>query len=190
MKRFLRTYGFLFIVAGIVVGLDQWTKALVRRNLPLGQIWLPQSLEWLQPYARIVNWYNTGSAFGLFQGAWLVFTVLAFVVAGIIIYYYPQIERSDWSLRLAMGLQLGGALGNLVSRLTMSGSVTDFISVGNFPVFNVADSSISIGVAVLLLGLWIKDRQEQQAQAESSSPESLTSSLAEGSEAETVHGEG
>jgi signal peptidase II len=72
----------------------------------------------------------------------------------------------------------------------MSGSVTDFISVGNFPVFNVADSSISIGVAVLLLGLWIKDRQEQQAQAESSSPESLTSNMAEGSEAETVHGEG
>jgi signal peptidase II len=188
LKRFLRTYGFLFIVAGIVVGLDQWTKALVRRDLPLGQTWLPQSLEWLQPYARIVNWYNTGSAFGLFQGAWLVFTVLAFVVAGIIIYYYPQIERSDWSLRLAMGLQLGGALGNLVSRLTMSGSVTDFISVGNFPVFNVADSSISIGVAVLLLGLWFKDRQEQQP--ESSSPESSTSSLAEGSEAETVHGEG
>jgi signal peptidase II len=57
-----------------------------------------------------------------------------------------------------MGLQLGGALGNLIDRLTQ-GYVTDFISVGTFPVFNVADASISIGVAILILGMWIKERR-------------------------------
>jgi signal peptidase II len=59
-----------------------------------------------------------------------------------------------------MGLQLAGASGNLIDRLMM-GKVTDFISISVFPVFNVADASISIGVVVLLLGVWIKERQEK-----------------------------
>jgi len=84
-------------------------------------------------------------------------TVLAIVVAIAIVYYYPQVPRADWPLRLAMGMQLGGAMGNLIDRLTQ-GFVTDFISVGNFPVFNVADSSISMGVAILLFGMWFKER--------------------------------
>ncbi len=57
-------------------------------------------------------------------------------------------------------MQLGGALGNLIARLMM-GRVTDFISVGSFPVFNIADASISVGVAVLLLGVWLKEREEK-----------------------------
>jgi signal peptidase II len=81
------------------------------------------------------------------------------VVIGLIIYYYPQVEDEDWFLRLALALQMGGAAGNLVSRLTMEGKVTDFISVGSFPVFNLADASISIGVAVLLIGMWVKERK-------------------------------
>jgi signal peptidase II len=59
-----------------------------------------------------------------------------------------------------MGLQLGGALGNLFDRIFNVGQVTDFISVGNFPVFNVADASITVGVMVLLLGIWIQDRKK------------------------------
>jgi signal peptidase II len=96
----------------------------------------------------------------MFQSAGMVFTVLAFVVIVAIIYYYPQVDNADWTLRLAMGLQMGGAAGNLIDRLTV-GKVTDFISVGTFPVFNIADSSISIGVAVLLLGVWINERKEK-----------------------------
>jgi signal peptidase II len=61
-----------------------------------------------------------------------------------------------------MGLQLGGALGNLIDRLTI-GYVVDFISIGNFPVFNVADASISTGVAVLILGVWFKERSERSS---------------------------
>ena len=110
------------------------------------------------PYARLVHWSNTGAAFGMFQNGSLVFTLLAFVVIALIIYYYPQVESEDWVLRLALSLQLGGAAGNLISRLTMDGKVTDFLSVGTFPVFNVADSSITIGVMILLLGMWAKER--------------------------------
>jgi signal peptidase II len=161
-------YAALFLVAGIIIALDQWTKSLVR-TLPVGGTWLPAGLEWLSPYARIVNWYNTGAAFGSFQGYGLIFTALAFIVAGLIIYYYPQVDDQDWWLKLAMGMQLGGALGNVVDRLTRgdlktftTGPVTDFISVGSFAVFNVADASISVGVVVLLLGAWFKERSERK----------------------------
>jgi signal peptidase II len=147
-------------VAGTVVALDQWTKWLVREHLFLGSSWLPQGWEWLSPYARIVNWNNSGAAFGMFQNGSLIFTILAFVVIAAILYYYPRVEADDWPLRLAMGLQMGGALGNLIDRLTLGGSVTDFISIGTFPVFNIADSSITIGVIVLILGVWWKERHE------------------------------
>jgi len=175
----IKNYAALFLVAGFIIALDQWTKSLVR-ILPLGGTWLPTGMEWLAPYARIVNWYNTGAAFGSFQGYGWVFTVLAFVVVGLIIYYYPQVDDQDWWLKLAMGMQMGGALGNVVDRLTQGdlksmvlGPVTDFISVGNFAVFNVADASISVGVVVLLLGAWFKERSERKkAAAESASNES------------------
>ncbi len=165
MKRIL-DYLALFGVAGVIILLDQWTKELVRTNISPGEMWLPESLDWLMPYARLINWHNSGAAFGTFQGFSWVFTVLAFVVTGLIIYYYPRVDPADWWLKLAMGMQMGGALGNVVDRLFQNGEVTDFISVGTFPVFNIADSSISVGVAILLLGVWLKEQAERrQAQA-------------------------
>ena len=161
MNRYLRDYLILFGLGGVVIALDQWTKWLVRTNIPYQTTLLPNGLTWLNPYARIVNWNNSGAAFGSFQNGNSVFTVLAILVICAIMYYYPRVEESDWTLRLAMGLQLGGAAGNLVDRLLMQ-KVTDFISIGNFPVFNIADSSISIGVVVLLLGVWIKERSEKK----------------------------
>lgn len=159
----IKRYWQIGLIAIAIVVLDQWTKSLVRANIPLGGMWLPESLEWLHPYARIVHWYNTGAAFGMFKQGSMVFTVLAFVVIGLILYYYPQVEKADWSLRLAMSMQLGGATGNLIDRLTI-GHVTDFISVGTFPVFNVADASITVGAAVLFLGVWMMERAEKSKQ--------------------------
>jgi signal peptidase II len=161
----VKDYLVLIGVAGIVVALDQWTKWLVRQNIEFGSQWLPEEMSWLSPYARLVNWSNSGAAFGMFQNGNLVFTILAFIVIIAILYYYPQVEATDWTLKLAMGLQFAGASGNLIDRL-MVGKVTDFISVGTFPVFNVADSSITVGVIVLLLGVWIKERQEKKKAAE------------------------
>ena len=164
MKSVIQRYWPIATIAAFIVALDQWTKWLVRVNVPEGGVWLPESLAWLSPYARIVHWHNTGAAFGMFQNASMVFTVLAFIVIAAIIYYYPHVENSDWSLRLAMSMQLGGAIGNLIDRLTL-GRVTDFISVGTFPVFNIADASISVGAVVLLFGVWLTERSEKQEQA-------------------------
>ena len=161
----VKDYLILFGVAGVVVALDQWTKWWVRENIEFSGMWLPDSLMWLSPYARIVHWYNSGAAFGMFQNGNLVFTILAFIVIGAIIYYFPQAEKHDWTLRLAMSMQLGGALGNLLDRLMRDGRVTDFISVGNFAVFNVADASISIGTAILLLGVYLQERAAKRSAA-------------------------
>jgi signal peptidase II len=165
LNQKVKDYLVLIGVAGVVISLDQWTKWLVRENIEFGAQWLPDGFEWLSPYARIVHWYNSGAAFGMFQNGNLVFTILAILVVIAILYYYPQVEAEDWTLKLAMGLQLAGAAGNLIDRL-MVGKVTDFVSVGSFPVFNVADASITVGVIVLLLGVWFKEHQEKKRAAE------------------------
>ncbi len=175
MKSYWRDYLVLFLIAGIIVGLDQWTKALVRANIPLAGDWLPTWLNWLMPYARIRYWYNSGAAFGFFQNGNTIFSILAILVDCFIIYYFPRTPRQDWWLRLAMGMQFAGATGNLIDRLIFR-HVTDFISVGNFAVFNVADSSISVGVAVLILGIWLKERADKKKAAKAALIEDETKS--------------
>ena len=169
MKKYIQSYLTLAFIAGLIVLLDQVSKAYVRSHLALGEIWSP--FNWLVPYARIVHWSNTGAAFGMFQGMSGIFTILAVIVSLAIIYYYPHVSQEDWLLRVAMGLQLGGAMGNLVDRVTHGGNVTDFISLGTFPVFNVADSSISIGVVVLLLGVWLQEKRQKDAALQASHQE-------------------
>ena len=78
-------------------------------------------------------------------------------------------------MRVALALQFGGALGNLIDRITI-GHVTDFISVGNFAVFNVADSCITVGVLVMIIGIWQKDRQEKRDGGSQMQDENLISS--------------
>lgn len=158
MRRYFRDYLFLGLVGGFVIAFDQITKSIVRTQLAFEQVWSPW--DWLTPFARIVHWNNTGAAFGILRGYNLVFSILAIIVAIGIIYIFPRIPRQDWIIRLAVAMQFGGAIGNLIDRLTR-GEVTDFISLGSFAVFNVADSSITVGVAILLLGVWLKERHEK-----------------------------
>ena len=158
----IKKYFLLVGIASVIIILDQVTKSLVRANITFGASWSPW--EWLMPYARIVHWSNTGASFGMFQGFGMVFTILSLIVAAVIVYYYPRVPVEEWPLRIAMGMQLGGALGNLIDRVTR-GEVTDFISVGNFAVFNIADASISVGVAVLLIGMWWKEKADSKKAA-------------------------
>jgi signal peptidase II len=158
----LRNYATLLGVAGLIVVLDQWTKELVRASLALGESWTP--LEGLLPYVRVIHWQNTGAAFGLFPAGGIVFTAVAIVVALGILYYWPQAPRDQTVLRSALMLQLGGAVGNLIDRLTL-GTVTDFVAIGAFPVFNIADASISVGVLMLVLATWLEERARRAVPA-------------------------
>jgi signal peptidase II len=132
-------------LAALVMVLDQFSKYLARELLPFGASFPERGLF------RFTHAHNTGSAFGLFQGQNTPLIFVSFI--GIIVLaliYRSQPRPSNW-LRLSLGLQLGGAFGNLLDRL-MLGFVTDFIDIGPWPVFNLADASIVTGL--LLLG-WI-----------------------------------
>jgi signal peptidase II len=187
LKNKILDYVYLISVAGLIVLFDQLTKEMVRSNIPMGTSWSPW--EWLAPYARIVHWSNTGAAFGILQDFGKVFMALAFLVSIAILYYYPQIPRSDWVMRLALGMQLGGALGNLVDRLMQQGRVTDFISVGNFAVFNVADASISVGVVILILAMWFKEQQSKPVAQETAASTGMPAEDPASSLPEEVKGE-
>ncbi|BBB48183.1 signal peptidase II [Pelolinea submarina] len=158
MKKLIKKYWFFVLIAGTLIVLDQWTKSLVRANLDMGEIWSPW--PWLSPYARIVHWYNTGVAFGMFQDHGMLFTVLNSIIAGFILIFFPRLSENDWFLKVALSMQFGGAVGNLIDRMTI-GHVTDFVSIGNFAVFNVADASVTTGVAVMIIGLWIQEKKEK-----------------------------
>jgi len=171
LKKFFTNYASLFLIAGIIVLLDQLSKEWVRLNLALGEVYRPEL--WLSTIIRIVHWKNTGAAFGMFQDMNPVFMVLSVVVSGVILYYYPRIPRSDWLVRLAMGMLLGGAIGNLIDRFRQ-GYVTDFISVGKFPVLNIADASISVGVAILFVGMWLQEKSKKETTPTEAEPPAPT----------------
>src|SRR5690606_21130036 len=115
---------FLLAVALAAIGADQLTKIAVERALPLNASWTP--LEGIAPFFRFTHVSNTGAAFGLFPTGSLLFAVVALVVGAIILVYNFRLPAGNLLLRLALGLQLGGALGNLVDRLRL-GHVTDFL---------------------------------------------------------------
>ena len=148
LNQYLPDYSYLAALAGLIVIVDQLTKGMVRIGLGFSQVWTP--FPQLAEFFRIVHWRNTGAAFGIFQNGNAVFMVLGIFVTLAIINFYPIIPRQDHWLRAALALQLGGALGNLIDRI-FQGHVTDFFSFMTFPVFNIADASISIGVVLILV---------------------------------------
>jgi signal peptidase II len=150
----------LAAITGLVIAVDQWSKAMVRAHLILGESWNP--VEWLRPFVNITYWTNTGMAFGQFKSGGQILTIVAFAVSGIIVWYYWNLPSGQWPVRVALGMQLGGALGNLIDRLKF-GTVTDFIEVTHFPVFNLADASISLGVAALAIVLWREGRSKKSS---------------------------
>ena len=137
-----RRHWLLLGLVAFIYGLDQVTKYAVSHTLDLGHSWPAEG------FFRITHSYNTGSAFGLFSGQNTTLILVSFVGIGLLAWIYrTQPNPSHW-LRVSLGLQLAGAIGNLTDRLSI-GRVVDFIDVGPWPIFNVADSSLVIGVALL-----------------------------------------
>lgn len=153
----------LFIVAGLVITIDHLTKLLVEAWLPLNTTWAP--FPALGDYFRLTHTSNTGAAFGLFPGGSPVFAAVAVGVALFILVYNYRLEAGHTLLRVALGLQLGGAMGNLIDRLRL-GHVTDFFDFGPWPVFNVADLAVVTGVVLLGFLMFREQREEQKERNE------------------------
>ena len=135
---------------------DQLTKYLVRTNLQVGESWPSEG------FLRLTHGTNTGTAFGLFPQQTLILTIASVVAIGFIVYFYRTHGGQTWLSRLTIGLLLGGAFGNLVDRL-FAGKVTDFIDVGPWPIFNLADSSIVVGITLLIASFVLWSDQSGEA---------------------------
>ena len=129
-------------LAAITLALDQVTKYLVRELLP-DFASFPDT-----GFLRFTHTHNTGSAFGIFQGQNTPLIFISLIGIGVLLAIYFSQPRSGNLLRVSLGLMMGGAVGNLVDRLHQ-GWVTDFIDVGPWPVFNLADASIVTGLVML-----------------------------------------
>lgn len=146
-------------VAAVVVAADQATKTWALHHLTLG---VPRHV--LGPVNLLLT-YNTGAAFGLGTG---VTPIVEAAVVVLIVWLLAASRRASrhasWPLALGLGLLLGGAFGNLADRLFrhpkgFPGGVVDFIqAVSWWPIFNVADAAIVVGVIVVVLGYWARDR--------------------------------
>lgn len=140
-----RPAAVLAAVAAAIVVSDQVTKELVRSRIPIGT-----SIPLIGDVLRLTHTRNLGAAFGMLPGHRFVFiTVVVLVLVGIGVYTARWRPTRPWII-VALGLVAGGAVGNLVDRVWF-GMVTDFIQIPfSFPVFNLADSGIVVGVSMLV----------------------------------------
>jgi signal peptidase II len=153
-RSLLPPRGLLFLgLAVLVVLLDQMTKRLAEERLDRAGI-RSVPLPIAGDYLRFTYVENRGAAFGLLQDQTTFFVLVGILVVGVIAASYRYLPRSGFLVHLALGLQLGGAVGNLIDRVRQ-GYVVDFVDFGYrsnwWPVFNVADSAIVVGVALLAL---------------------------------------
>jgi len=145
-----------FLITLLVVVADQLSKLWIRSNLAVGES-LPEA-----GFFQLTHIQNTGAVFGLFQDQSFALTIVAIVGIAFLLVYafiiYPRFFPLDNLLgKSALGLILGGTIGNLIDRLRFGG-VTDFISIGWWPAFNIADSAIVVGAILFAYSLLLLAR--------------------------------
>ncbi len=156
---------FASIVA-LVIGADQATKAAVRAGMEVGE-----SVTLIDRVVSLTHVSNTGAAFGLFQGSVPFFIVMAAAVLGTIAWVLWRYRGSSVLFATSLSLIFGGAAGNLIDR-AVAGRVTDFIDVHIWPVFNVADIALDVGVALLILYIIVHRDEPAVPEAEPAGSES------------------
>jgi len=160
----IRPVTVLVLVSSLVLALDQWTKR-----------WATEHLEFRPPvpvlgeFLQLTYTRNSGVAFGLGAGLGFPYYVFSIAAAGVILWLFLRGRVVGTGRQLALALILGGALGNLVDRLK-TGEVVDFIQIlwGRFPVFNIADTAVSAGVA-WMAWTWTQRSRTETAGSEDAS---------------------
>ncbi|MXY42907.1 MAG: signal peptidase II [Dehalococcoidia bacterium] len=155
------------ILIGTVIGafvLDQVSKRIITSWLQLGESWPSEG------FFRITYGTNSGTAFGLFPNHTTLLIVVSLVAIGFLFYFYRAHAMPSLLLRFAIGLQLGGAFGNLIDRV-LNGKVVDFIDVGPWPIFNLADSSIVVGIFILMAVFLLTKESTEERQTAPATPE-------------------
>jgi signal peptidase II len=144
-----------YIIAVVVVILDQFTKYLVVKNMEQGE-----SIPLIPEVFHFTSHRNMGAAFGIMQNQRVLFIIITLAVVVGILVSLARVGRTQPRVSLALSLVLGGAVGNFIDRAA-TGEVVDFLdfTLINFPIFNVADVAITVGVGLLLLDLLLESRR-------------------------------
>ena len=146
----------LIQLAILIFVIDQFSKFLVRDQLLFRESFPRDG------FFRFTHTFNTGSAFGIFRDQNTPLILVSIVGVAILIMIYRSQRRPGNLLRLSLGLQIGGALGNLLDRVRL-GHVTDFMDVGDWPIFNIADASIITGLVILAYIFLIAEPEDKKA---------------------------
>lgn len=144
---------YVFAVASLVLFLDRFTKVIAYNSL--SEI---QSIKVLGNIFHLTLVLNKGAAFGLLKDERLFFVSISVLAISLIIFYAYRHDRNNFFISSALGLVLGGAVGNLFDRIKF-GYVVDFLDFRVWPVFNIADSCITTGTAILVFSLLFKQRK-------------------------------
>ncbi|MED1864309.1 signal peptidase II [Fictibacillus nanhaiensis] len=149
---------FYYLVALLVLMIDQVTKWLIVKNMELGQ-----SIPVIDQVFYITSHRNRGAAFGILQDQRYFFIIITVIVVGAVIYYLQK-HAHDTLLKTALALVLGGAVGNFIDRL-LRGEVVDFLNVYigsyDFPIFNVADSALVVGVGLIFIQSFMESKKKE-----------------------------
>ncbi|ADV05427.1 signal peptidase II [Staphylococcus pseudintermedius] len=147
----------LFITLIILIG-DQLTKFIIRTQMTLGE-----SFAVVPKFLYITSHRNNGAAWGILSGKMTFFYIITIIVLIALIVFYIKEAKNNMLMQIAISLLFSGALGNFIDRVS-SGEVVDFIDTVifgyDFPIFNIADASLTIGVVLLIIVL-LKDQNQK-----------------------------
>ncbi|WP_184403593.1 signal peptidase II [Geomicrobium halophilum] len=151
-----------YLLALVIIIIDQFTKWLVATGMELGE-----SIPVIEDVLHITSHRNAGAAFGMLQGQmWLFFIVTAVAVVAVL-YFIHTLGKSSLWYGIPLGILLGGTIGNFIDRL-LQGEVIDFIDVYigtySFPIFNIADSALTVGIIILIVKMFMDERKEKKEQ--------------------------
>lgn len=143
-------YFTIFLTAFSIVLIDQLTKFLIKANFQLNE-----SIPIINNIFHLTYINNFGAGFGILQQQKWILVFISIIVIGLIFYYLDKIKEKELLLQVLVGFILGGTTGNLIDRLYY-GYVIDFLDFQVWPIFNIADSFVTIGVIGLIIYLWDK----------------------------------
>ncbi|MDN7244258.1 signal peptidase II [Planococcus shenhongbingii] len=149
-------------IALLIVVLDQWTKWLVVKNMELGE-----RISVMDPYLGWLSHRNRGAAWGMLEGQMWLFAIITVAVVAGILWYFHKHATGKPLFQLSLMVLLGGAIGNFIDRM-LRGEVVDFVDVlipvinYDFPIFNVADAALTVGVVLMIIFIIIDEKQEKK----------------------------
>lgn len=149
-------------IALVIIAADQFTKWLVLQNMELGE-----RIPVFEPYLAWLSHRNRGAAWGMLEGQMWLFAVITIAVIAGILYYFHKHAQGQPLFQLSLMVILGGAIGNFIDRM-LRGEVVDFVDVlipvvnYHFPIFNIADAALTIGVILMIIFVIYDEKQEKK----------------------------